>query len=99
MFCFSIQSSETESFASYSSQITNQIPCKNVPEISTFAKVQVLVGTSRDQGATVAGWSTIHSTTGIETQICTQTPEFQKIDGIHTTSFYLVYPIILGGPY
>lgn len=55
MFCFSIQSSETESFASYSSQITNQIPCKNVPEISTFAKVQVLVGTSRDQGATVAG--------------------------------------------
>ena len=52
MFCFSIQSSETEPFASYSSQITNQIPCKNVRETSTFAKVQVLVGTSRDRGAT-----------------------------------------------
>lgn len=61
MFCFSTYSSETESFASYSSQITNQVPCKNVPAISTLAKVEVLVGTSRDRGATVAGWSMIHS--------------------------------------
>ena len=54
MFFF-FYSSETESFASYSSQMTNQIPCKNAPAISTLAKVQVLVGTSRDRGATVAG--------------------------------------------